>query len=130
MIAKQIQSLFKMLDDRRRKLGMSYAALAKRSGVSMTTVVRILSGRHPQASFENVWAIAEVLDVAVLFQPNTSDEEVRERQARRKAQQLVGMVQGTSGLEGQALEEEVIGQMTRQTVHELLAGSPRRLWGD
>src|SRR5437762_3222607 len=104
MTGNRVLRLFKILDDRRRELGMSYAALAKRSGVSMTTVVRILSGRHPQASFENVWAIAGALDVSVRFEPNASAEEVCERQARRKAKQLVGMVQGTSGLEGQALE--------------------------
>ncbi len=131
MIAtSQAISLCHMLDVRRKRLGMSYAVLAKRSGVSMTTVVRILSGQNPQASFENVCAVAAALDLAVRVEPTASAEEVRERQARRKAEQLVGMVQGTSGLEGQALEEETLAQMTRQTAHELLAGSPRRLWGE
>jgi len=117
-----------MLDVKRRRLRMSYAVLAKKSGVSMPTVVRILSGRNPQASFASVLAIANVLGIDVKFEQKTPVEELRENQARRKARRLVGMVQGTSALESQALDEDEINEMTRRTVHELLAGSPRRLW--
>jgi transcriptional regulator with XRE-family HTH domain len=112
------------LDRRRRALGITYKALAKRSGVPMPTVVRILSGSDSGARYANVQAIASALgDDADL-------EQFRETQARRKAQHLVAMVQGTSGLEGQALDEATIARMVNQTVHELLAGSGRKLWSD
>jgi transcriptional regulator with XRE-family HTH domain len=118
------------LDHRRRQLGLSYAALAKRSGVSQATVVRLLSGRHPQASFQNVIAIAEALGFELTFRPAASASAMRRAQATTKARQLVGFVQGTSGLEAQAVDAQQLEEMTEQTANELLAGSPRRLWGD
>jgi transcriptional regulator with XRE-family HTH domain len=121
---------FKILDARRRRIGMSYAALAKKSGVSMTTVVRILSGKHPAASFENVLAIAEALGMETRFLEGAPAGEFCEHRALEKAEQLIRMLQGTSGLEGQALDADTLGQMKRQTVCELLAGSKRRLWSD
>ena len=121
---------FHRLNRRRRELGMSYDVLARLSQVSKPTVVRILSGTHPQASFSNVEAIARALGLAISFRPITSASELRERQARKKARALVSMVQATSGLEAQAIDAKRVQSMTRHTVHDLLAGSSRRLWGD
>lgn len=121
---------FRDLNTRRRELGMSYAVVAKRSGVSLPTVVRVLSGRYPQASFANVAAVAQTLGMPLTFDTRMSPNDVREQQAQRKARSLVGMVQGTSALEGQGVDEQAIGQMTRQTCHELLAGSRFKLWSD
>src|SRR5262245_44032732 len=116
------------LNQRRKDLGMTFDALAKRSGVSMPTVVRILSGKDPHASFENVTAIASSLAVAVAFQPAGTSQEVKERQAAKKARELVGLVQGSAGLEAQAVATAEVESMTRQTVHELLARPARFLW--
>jgi transcriptional regulator with XRE-family HTH domain len=120
----------KNLNHRRRQLGMSYAALADRSGVPFRTVVRILSGKQKGANFANVLAIAEALGAGIHFDRNAGVEEFREQQARKKATRLVSMLQGTSALEGQAVDEEMIKQMISQTVHELLAGPKRRLWSE
>ncbi len=57
-------------------------------------------------------------------------QEVLEQQARKKAERLVGMVQGTSALEAQAVSSRHIGQMIKKTIQELLAGSRRRLWAE
>jgi transcriptional regulator with XRE-family HTH domain len=122
--------LFTRLEERRRVLGMTYAVLAKRSGVSMPTVVRILSNQHHTASIAKVYAIAEALGVTLDLNETARPEQLLERQARRKAKQVSAMLQGTSGLEGQALDTAVLDRMTDQTVHELLAGSPRGLWSD
>ena len=97
MPATNVHFLLQGLDLRRKKLGMSHAVLAKRAGMSMRTVVRVLSGSDPQAGFANVAAIAEVLGIEVKFTSKANVEELRERQARQKAQRLVGMVQGTMG---------------------------------
>ncbi len=118
------------LNKRRRQLRMSYAALAKRSGVSLPTVVRTLVGHNPQVSFANVFAIAKALAMEVKVEPNEAAHIVREQQAQEKARKLVGMVQGTSALEAQAVDEGTLDEMTRQTMHELLAGSGRKLWSD
>ncbi len=122
--------ILRKLDARRKKLGMSRAIVAKRSGVPMTTVQRILSAGEPRPGLSNVLAIAEVLGVPLSFDVSSGIDELRERQARQKAERLVKMVQATSGLEGQAVDAETVERMVRQTAHELLAGPTRRLWDD
>jgi transcriptional regulator with XRE-family HTH domain len=121
-------NLFQNLERRRRELGMTYATVAARSGVSLPTVQRILSGQHPSATFVNVNAIARALDLDIALEPRTPADEFREQQAAKRARQLVGLVQATSALEGQALDPGAVERMVRQTVHDLLAGSPRKLW--
>jgi transcriptional regulator with XRE-family HTH domain len=117
------------LEKRRRDLGMSEEFLAKRAGVSRNTVRRILSGESANVSLGSVVAVAEALGVDVRFEKE-APETCLERQAEKKARQLVGMVQGNMGLESQAVGEDVVNQMIRDTVHRLLAGSKRNLWGD
>jgi transcriptional regulator with XRE-family HTH domain len=107
---------------------MTHAQLARKSGVSKPTVVRILSGGHAAAALSNVMAIAQALGMSLDLTPRVPAEDLLREQAERKAATLVGMVQGTSGLEGQGVDRETLERMKRQTVHELLAGSRRRLW--
>jgi transcriptional regulator with XRE-family HTH domain len=109
---------------------MSYAVVAKRSRVSMPTVVRTLRGRNLQVSLGNLVAIAKSLGMRFRLDPEIRVDDLLEHQAQEKARRLVGMVQATSGLESQAVDDEAMSRMTRQTAHELLAGSPRRLWAD
>jgi hypothetical protein len=111
-------------------LGMGYAVLAEKSGVSLPTVVRTLSANNPNASFANVGAIAEALGMRLNLEQEVGVADLREQQAMRKARRISKMVQATSGLESQALDPGDVDEMTRQTAHELLAGSPRKLWSD
>jgi transcriptional regulator with XRE-family HTH domain len=122
--------LLKNLDERRRDLGLSYELLSKRCGVSRPTVQRILSGRHAAASFANIVAIAESLGLGLRFDSKVDAGDLKREQAERKAKKLVALVQGTSGLEGQAVDEKTVESMVEQTTHELLAGSKRRLWSE
>lgn len=123
-----LASMFQTLERRRHDLQMSFATLATRSGVSMPTVVRILSGRHAAPALDNVAAIAAALGLTIEFAATESAERMRMRQAKDKAAALVGMVQGTSGLEGQGLDAPTLRQLRRRTERELLAGSKRNLW--
>jgi transcriptional regulator with XRE-family HTH domain len=124
------QTLFEKLESRRRELGLSQSALAERSGVSLPTVHRILAGHSPAASFDNTLAIAQALGMQLDAVPLLKTQELLEQQARKKAEQLVRMVQGTSALEGQGVSGNQIAHMIRKTVRELLAGSRRRLWAE
>ena len=124
------QPLFEKLESRRRELGLSQSALADRCGVSLPTVQRILSGHGPAASFENTVAIAQAMGMQLDAVPILPAQEILEQQARKKAERLVGMVQGTSALEAQAVSARHLGQMIKKTVQELLAGSRRRLWAE
>jgi transcriptional regulator with XRE-family HTH domain len=117
------------LEKRRKRLGMTWEALAERSGLSRATVCRILSGRTPAASFSHVLALAAALGVEVEFkQKNT--EKMAEEQAKHQAKRLVGMVQGTMGLEAQAVNGKSVDRMYRDTYRRLMAGSRRKLWFD
>jgi transcriptional regulator with XRE-family HTH domain len=118
------------LDRRRRDLGLSYAQLSKRCGVSRPTVQRILSGRQAAASFSNILAIAGSLGLELRFDSELAPPELKREQAERKAKKLVALVQGTSGLEGQAVDRATIESMVERTTDELLAGSTRRLWSE
>jgi transcriptional regulator with XRE-family HTH domain len=120
--------IFYTLEARRRALGMTHAVLAKKCGVSKPTVVRILAGRHRAPALNNVGAIAQALGMTLEATPQVAAEDLLREQAERKAASLVGLVQGTSGLEGQGVDQETLERMKRQTVHELLGGPRRRLW--
>ncbi|HUY89066.1 MAG TPA: helix-turn-helix transcriptional regulator [Pirellulales bacterium] len=119
------------LNARRRELGMSIAALAQRSGVSKATLQRMLSGTQKSADLEHVVAIAAALGMTIDLTPQASSSEFRRAAAAEKASKLVGMVQGTSALEGQAITSpESRRDLVDLAVETLLGGSRRRLWTD
>ena len=122
--------LFKIndLDNRRRQLGLSCPLLARKSGVSLPTVQRIMSGKDRRPSFRNVMAVAEVLGFGLT--EVVTPRCLLDAQAKLKAANLVRMVQGTSGLEGQAVDQSVLDDMMARTTHELLAGCRHTLWCD
>lgn len=119
--------VFREFERRRRELGMSRTALAKRSHVSLPTVNRILSDQHGGASFANVLAIANALGMEVTATAQTGSDEFRQRQATTKARHVVRLVQGTSALEGQGLDKDELEEMVRRTSRELVV-TKRKLW--
>lgn len=128
--------LFAQLDSRRARLNMSKADLARRAGVSLPTVQRLLSGREGRPRTDVLMAIAVALGVEVRLSesPCVSEtspvSEFREAQARTKARRLARLVQGTMALEAGAVDADVLREMEEQNVHALLAGPGRRLWGE
>ena len=117
------------LNSRRTSLGMSCRVVAERSGVSEPTVKRILGGHIAEASFANVVAIAQALGASLGVEEVDPDELCRQ-QARRKAQQIARLVQGTSALESQAVDGATYSQLLERSYHQLMAGSRRRLWSE
>ena len=124
------------LDDRRNRLRMSKADLARRSAVSLPPVHRLLSGRESRARTDTVAAIAAALGVEVRLSDATyvhethEVSEFRREQASAKARRLVKLVQGTMALEAAAVGAEALKIMEEDNFHALLAGSGRRLWGE
>ena len=125
--AERSRLALRNLERRRQELGISRAILACKSGVSLPTVNRILTGNSRRASFGNVMAIANVLGLELIERPA---DEIRQRQALAKARRLVKIVQGTSALELQSVPTDAEERMVNQTVHELLASSGRKLWSE
>jgi transcriptional regulator with XRE-family HTH domain len=116
------------INQRRRDLGMTYEVVARRSGLSLATIYRTLTDQQPDVSLATVSAMAEAVGLRFVLEQSNSVSDLLEAQATRRAEKLTSMVQGTSGLEGQALSQQRLDEMTRQTVHQLLAGSKRQLW--
>lgn len=122
-------SISTLFNQRREELGLSCALLAKRANVSLRTVQRILSGREPNPGFLTILTLAEILGLTIRFD-HSSAQEIRQRQAERKADQVIALVQGTSALEAQAVTPQALRGLRRKCVHELLSGSNRKLWAD
>ena len=116
------------LDNRRQELGMTFEALSKRSGVPVSTLKAIFKKGVEHATFANVAAIADALGVEIEFADEVGSYDLRLQQASKKARVLVGMVQATSGLESQAVAQNQIDIMIQQLIHQLMAGSRRKLW--
>ncbi|MBX3387553.1 MAG: helix-turn-helix transcriptional regulator [Phycisphaeraceae bacterium] len=116
-----------LLTRRRAELGITLAALARRSGVSEPTVKRIFAGRIGEASFANVAAVADALGLTLALDAADADH-MRRTQARKQAEHVARLVQGTSALESQAVDARTYEQLVERTYHELLAGPKRRLW--
>tara|TARA_R110002049_G_scaffold143574_1_gene305727 strand:+ start:2232 stop:2603 length:372 start_codon:yes stop_codon:yes gene_type:complete len=120
--------ILQQLEKRRKEVGMSRSILAKRSGVSLPTVNRILSDHSTSASFANVLAIASALDMKITAEKESPNSDFRKNQAMKKARYLVRLVQGTSALEGQGLDQDELEEMIDRTSMELLP-TKRKLWG-
>ena len=121
------QTTLLQLVSRRESIGMPIAILSARSGVKEPTVKRILGGRAAQASFAHVAAVAEALGTPIGFAAVDPDQ-FRRAQARAKAEQIARMVQGTSALEGQAVDGVDYQRLIERTTNDLLRGSRKRLW--
>ena len=116
------------LERRRKALRMSHKLLALRSGVSLPTVVRIVHNGGEHATYSNLTAVARALGMDFHLRADFDEQTFAERQAEEKARTIVGMVQGTSALESQAVDSGTYQQMVKQTVHELMAGPRGKLW--
>ena len=116
------------LDKRRQELGMTFEALSKRSEVPDSTLKAIFQKGVEHATFANVAAVADALGVDIEFANEVDSHEMLHQQAVKKARELVGMVQGSSGLESQAVGQVHIEKMVSQLVQELMAGSRQKLW--
>jgi transcriptional regulator with XRE-family HTH domain len=124
------QNLSAAWNTRRKQLGMKIDTLAKRSSVSSATVKRILSG-DKNVSFGAIESVAHELGLPLGVQAGAlSADEMRTQQAERKARRIVSVVQGTSALESQGLDQREFESLVRKTAGELLHGPSGRLWDD
>jgi len=119
--------LLATLRNRKRELGMTFDTLSARSGVPVSTLKRMLGRAPTDASISDTIAVAEALGVTLSMHMPSVDQ-FREDQAHAKAHKLVKMVQGTSALESQAVDQDHIRRMIERTVRDLLNGPSRKLW--
>jgi transcriptional regulator with XRE-family HTH domain len=129
-MSSALQSICRRFNERRQKLGISCAVLARRTGVSLRSVQRILSGQEMNPGFSTLASLAHELGVGVQFDNELDIDTVRRRQAELKAKRILALVQGNSALEAQAVSRRTLRDLREKTIHELLAGPNRKLWAD
>jgi len=124
-----LHNVANQLEERRKRLGLSCAAVAHRAGLGLRTVQRALSVDAIIPEFSTLNAIAQAMGAWVQVELKGPDvEQLKEQQAQRKARQLVSLTQGTSALEAQGISKRDLARMTKQTARQLLAGPTRKLW--
>lgn len=128
MLTSSPKTFTQRLQGRRKTLGMTYATLAQRSGVPTATVERVLSSRPYKVGLEDVLTIASALGMNLELQEEADAVDMVRRQAETKARKLVDMVQGTSLLEAQGIDDDQRQRMIEETTLQLLSSPRRRLW--
>ncbi|MCH1439543.1 MAG: helix-turn-helix transcriptional regulator [Rubripirellula sp.] len=114
------------IQKRRQDLEISVSDLARRSGVSRATVIRILGGEDHEFSFANLQAILLALGIS-LDLPEIPAEQFRDQIATAKAKRLVALTQGNVALESQAVPR-ASAQSHLEEAKARIASSNRKLW--
>ena len=95
-------SLSTLLRRRVNKLDISISDLARRSGESQATVIRILGGKDEHCSVTNLQAVLSALGMKMdLFA--IPAKRLEDTIASQKAQRLIALTQGELALESQSV---------------------------
>lgn len=114
------------IQKRKQDLEISVSDLARRSGVSRATVIRILGGEDHEFSFANLQAILLALGVS-LDLTEIPAEQFRDKIATAKAKRLVALTQGNVALESQAVSR-ASAQSHLEEAKARIVSSNRKLW--
>lgn len=115
-----------LLQNRVKELDMSISDLARRSGVSRATVIRILGGKDQHYSVSKLQAILSALGMTIDLVATPADQ-FREAIASQKAHRLIALTQGNVALESQAVSEST-AQQHFEVTKARIASSSRKLW--
>lgn len=114
------------IQKRKQDLEISVSDLARRSGVSRATVIRILGGQDHEFSFANLQAILLALGIS-LDLTEIPAEQFRDQIATAKAKRLVALTQGNVALESQAVPRaSALSHLEEAKAR--IASSNRKLW--
>jgi len=129
-MAPMIDTLLAELEHRRRELRMPYRALARRSGVGLRTVHRVLSRDTSNLNLRTLTAIADALGADVGLVRRRGIRAIQRRHAKAKAKRLAAIAQGTAALEGQAVSPDAMADLAQDIEKKLLVGPKIRLWSE
>ena len=119
--------LINKIEARRKKLNITIVNLSKLSNLGVRTVNRFLAGEDVKLS--TVEQITNLLGLDFAGNEVVAFNDLQRRRAKEKALFMVSLVQGTSSLEMQGLEDNSIRKMLLNMEKEFLTGNHRnRLW--
>jgi transcriptional regulator with XRE-family HTH domain len=119
-------SLSTLLQSRVNELDISISDLARRSGVSRATVIRILGGKDEHYSVSNLQAVLSALGMKMNLSAIPA-KRFRDSIATQKAQRLIALTQGNVALESQAVSA-ASAQEHLSATKARIASSSRKLW--
>ena len=119
--------LMKQITIRKEQLGITIENLAKLSGVGTRTINRLL--KNEDVKLSTVEAVTNLLGLDFAGNEQIPLQELEKQRAREKALYLASIVQGTSALEMQGLEDESINKIVSMYENEFLHGNYKTtLW--
>ena len=105
---------------------MSISDLARRSGVSRATVIRILGGKDEHYSVSNLQAVLSALGMKMDLLAIPA-KGFKDSIATQKAKRLIALTQGNVALESQAVPA-ASAQEHLEATKARIASSSRKLW--
>jgi transcriptional regulator with XRE-family HTH domain len=105
---------------------MSISDLARRSGVSRATVIRILGGKDERYSVSNLQAVLSALGMKIDLLAIPA-KRYKDSIATQKAKRLIALTQGNVALESQAVSETSAQEHLEATKARIVSSS-RKLW--
>ncbi len=121
---------FELLDRvkaRKENVGITIDNLSKVSELGSKTLSRFFAGHDVKLS--TVEKVTEVLGLDLAGNEVIDVKTLKDNRAEKKAKYIVGLVQDTSSLEMQGLDQKHIDEMINETKMMLLYGDYRnKLW--
>ena len=119
--------LINKIIERKKQLGITVENLAQLSGVSPRTINRVLQNEDVKLS--TIEALTEFLGLDFAGNEVISFKDLQKSRAHEKAILLASIVQGTSALEMQGLEDDGINNIVSMYEKEFLYGEYKQtLW--
>ncbi|QFR49396.1 helix-turn-helix domain-containing protein [Sulfurimonas lithotrophica] len=119
--------LIEQIIARKEQIGITVENLAKLSGVGVRTVNRLL--KNEDVKLSTIEHITNFLGLDFAGNEQMSIKELKRQRAHQKALYLASIVQGTSALEMQGLEDENLNAIITSYEKEFLSGNYKdTLW--
>ena len=111
--------LIEKIKARRVKLKITIENLAKLSDASFRTITRFFAGHN--IKLDSLEKIMKVLGLDLAGNELESIEELMDKRAKQKALYIISLVQDTSSLEMQGLDENELNKLIQETKDKFLA---------
>ena len=112
---------------RKEQIGLTLDNISKLSHLGNRTVTRFFSGEDVKLS--TLEKITEIMGLDFSGNETVKLETLKEQRAKEKAIYIVSLVQDTSALEMQGLENEALQSLIQDTKEQFLTGAyQKNLW--
>ena len=119
--------VLKRVKTRKEQLGLTLDNISKLSHLGNRTVARFFSGEDVKLS--TLEKITDIMGLDFAGNETINIETLKEQRAKEKAIYIVSLVQDTSALEMQGLEDEALQSLIQYTKEQFLTGAyQKNLW--